>query len=52
MDEALRDQTVVVVGQGGGIAHAVTVLARGRLDELERANLLKSFDTKVIGPLI
>ena len=112
MGEALQGKTVVVVGQGGGIARAVTVLARsegarvvvagrdkarlaaayhdtgsnaefvdftddssiaalaervglvdhvvsavsararGRLDELERASLLKSFDTKVIGPLM
>jgi NAD(P)-dependent dehydrogenase (short-subunit alcohol dehydrogenase family) len=112
MGEALRGKTVVVVGQGGGIARAVTVVARsegarvvvagrdkarlaaayrdtdinaelvditddssiaalaerlgpvdhvvsvvsararGRLDQLERASLLKSFDTKVIGPLM
>ncbi len=112
MGEALRGKTVVVVGQGDGIARAVTVLARsegarvvvagrdkarlaaayhdtaidaevvdviddssiaalaerlgpvdhvvsavsararGRLAELERASLLKSFDTKVIGPLM
>jgi NAD(P)-dependent dehydrogenase (short-subunit alcohol dehydrogenase family) len=112
MGEALQGKTVVVVGQGGGIARAVTVSARsegarvvvagrdkarlaaayhdtginaefvdvtedssiaalaerlgpvdhvvsavsararGRLDELERASLLKSFDTKVIGPLM
>jgi NAD(P)-dependent dehydrogenase (short-subunit alcohol dehydrogenase family) len=110
--EALWGKTVVVVGQGGGIARAVTVVARsegarvvvagrdkarlavayhdtgiiaegvdvtddssiaalaervgpvdhvvsavsararGRLGELERASLLKSFDTKVIGPLM
>ena len=112
MGEALQGKTVVVVGQGAGIARAVTVLARsegarvvvagrdkarlaaayhdtginaefvdvtddssiaalaervglvdhvvsavsararGRLDQLERASLLKSFDTKVIGPLM
>ena len=112
MGEALRGKTVVVVGQGGGIARAVTVVARsegarvvvagrdearlaaayrdtginaelvdvtddssiaalaerlgpvdhvvstvsararGRLDQLERVSLLKSFDTKVIGPLM
>ena len=112
MGEALRGKTVVVVGQGGGIARAVTVLARsegarvvvagrdkarlaaayqdtginaefvdvtddssiaalaervglvdhvvsavsararGRLGQLDRASLLKSFDTKVIGPLM
>jgi NAD(P)-dependent dehydrogenase (short-subunit alcohol dehydrogenase family) len=110
--EALRGKTIVVVGQGGGIGRAVTVVARsegarvvvagrdqarlaaayqdpgidaeavdvtddssiaalarrvglvdhvvsavsararGRLDALERASLLKSFDTKVIGPLM
>ncbi len=112
MGEALQGKIVVVVGQGGGIARAVTVLARsegarvvvagrnkarlaaayhdtgvnaefvdftddssiaalaervgpvdhvvsavsararGRLDQLERVNLLRSFDTKVIGPLM
>ena len=112
MAEALRGKTVVVVGHGGGIARAITVLARsegarvvvagrdearlaaayrdtginaelvdvnddssiaalakrlgpvdhvvsavsararGQLDQLERASLLKSFDTKVIGPLM
>ena len=112
MGAALQGKTVVVVGQGGGIARAVTVLARsegarvvvagrdkarlaaayqdtgiiaefvdvtddssiaalaervglvdhvvsavsararGRLDQLERVSLLKSFDTKVIGPLM
>jgi NAD(P)-dependent dehydrogenase (short-subunit alcohol dehydrogenase family) len=112
MRDSLKGKTVVVVGQAGGIARAVTVLARsegarvvvagrdkarlaaayretginaefvdvtddssiaalgervgrvdhvvsavsararGRLDELERASLLKSFDTKVIGPLM
>jgi NAD(P)-dependent dehydrogenase (short-subunit alcohol dehydrogenase family) len=112
MGDALQGKTVVVVGQGGGIARAVTILARsegarvvvagrdkarlaaaygdtgidvefvdvtddssiaalaerlgtvdhvvsavsararGRLDQLERASLLKSFDTKVIGPLM
>lgn len=112
MGAALQGKTVVVVGQGGGIARAVTVLvrsegarvvvagrdkarlaaayqdtginaefvdvtddssiaalaervglvdhvvsavsarARGRLGQLERASLLKSFDTKVIGPLM
>jgi NAD(P)-dependent dehydrogenase (short-subunit alcohol dehydrogenase family) len=112
MGGALQGKTVVVVGQGGGIARAVTVLARsegarvvvagrdkarlaaayhdtginaefvdvtddssiaalaervglvdhvvsavsararGRLGQLERASLLKSFDTKVIGPLM
>ncbi len=112
MGKTLQGKTVVVVGQGGGIARAVTVAARsegarvvvagrdkarlaaaysdtgidvevvdvtddssiaalaerlgpvdhvvsavsararGRLDELQRASLLKSFDTKVIGPLM
>ena len=112
MGDSLKGKTVVVVGQGGGIARAVTVSARsegarvvvagrdkarlaaayrdtginaefvdvtddssiaalaervgcvdhvvsavsararGRLDRLERASLLKSFDTKVIGPLM
>ena len=31
---------------------AVSARARVRLDQLERASLLKSFDTKVIGPLM
>jgi len=112
MGEALQGKTVVVVGQGGGIARACTLLARsegarvvvagrdkarlaaayhdtginaevvdvtddssitalaervgpvdhvvsavsararGRLDQLERVSLQKSFDTKVIGPLM
>lgn len=112
MGKTLQGKTVVVVGQGGGIARAVTIVARsegarvvvagrdkarlaaaypdpgihaevvdvtddssiaalaerlgpvdhvvsavsararGRLDELQRASLLKSFDTKVIGPLM
>lgn len=112
MGNALQGKTVVVVGQGGGIARAVTILARsegaqvvvagrdksrlaaayddsginaefvdvtddssivalaerlgsvdhvvsavsararGTLDQLERAPLQKSFDTKVIGPLM
>lgn len=112
MSEGLQGKTVVVVGQGGGIARAVTVLAqsegarvivagrdkarlaaayhntgidaefvdvtddssiaalaervgpldhvvsavsaraRGRLDQLDRASLRKSFDTKVIGALM
>ncbi len=110
--EALQGKTVVVIGQGGGIARAVTVLARsqgarvivagrdkdrlaaayhgtgasaefvdvtddssiatlaervgpvdhvvsavsararGRLSQLERVSLQKSFDTKVIGTLM
>lgn len=34
------------------VVSAVSARARGRLDELQRASLLKSFDTKVIGPLM
>jgi NAD(P)-dependent dehydrogenase (short-subunit alcohol dehydrogenase family) len=110
MGSALRDKTVLIVGRGGGIARAVTLLARsegarvivagrdraklansyddpgisaepiditdddsivalaervgrvdhlvstasararGKLADLQRQNLLQSFDTKVIGP--
>jgi NAD(P)-dependent dehydrogenase (short-subunit alcohol dehydrogenase family) len=40
------------VGPVDHVVSAVSARARGRLDELERASLLKSFDTKVIGPLM
>jgi NAD(P)-dependent dehydrogenase (short-subunit alcohol dehydrogenase family) len=50
------DSSIAALAQRLGpvdhVVSAVSARARGRLDELERARLLKSFDTKVIGPLM
>jgi NAD(P)-dependent dehydrogenase (short-subunit alcohol dehydrogenase family) len=77
MTGSLKDQTVLVIGRGSGLARAVDLTdeasiaalgqrlgtvdhvvstasarARGRVADLDRDAIRRSFDTKVIGPLM
>jgi NAD(P)-dependent dehydrogenase (short-subunit alcohol dehydrogenase family) len=54
MNGSLKDQTVLVVGRGCGLARAISLAARDAGARIVAAGRdpEKSFDTKVIGPLM